>query len=352
MSTVRKIDLAVILLCLGLVVAIGVSAFRTQPRTPTEKRLSLLGTLPAHAPLLATLDLDKLRQSPLGRRLLAAGELPGFGRLDEVCGYDPVLEVRALGLVVPSATDSDAGDFGIAAIGSIGAQRLSTCASTLIQKRGGTPALTHIGSFMTIRDRTRPGGELAVRSGGPLLISSSHYLREMIDASDGRAPSAERDTLHRALRRAIGEDGTLVSSFIVPEGLLAELGGEASKRSLLGQVKAIALRLDLEKDVQLRAVIGCAVAESCRELGATLEQLAKTHARPLLERELGVASAERLRVSVHENQVRASLALGEREALALFGRLFERLRLSGAEPLAPEPSTGRPEPDEIVRPKR
>ena len=96
----------------------------------------------------------------------------------------------------------DSGDFGLIASGKIDEKALITCASKVIEGRGGMPSVTTIGSFRTVRDTSlsEGGGEIAVRDGGPLLLGAGSYLRAMIDTAE-KLGLRNRYQLHRVLKK-------------------------------------------------------------------------------------------------------------------------------------------------------
>ena len=94
-------------------------------------------------------------------------------------------------------------------------------------------------------------------------------------------------------------------------------------------------------------MLGCVPRDACAGLLDSLEQVRQEELLPLLDRELGPHTADRLVLTTKESQVRLSLVLEEREATLLVEGLVERLeRRSSAPTAAPSISA-----DELVRPK-
>src|SRR5437773_541082 len=90
-----------------------------------------LDAIPSGALLLATADLAALRASPVGAPFLHEGrEIPGLGKVRDVCGFDPIDTLTEVALAIPAA--GDAGEFGLSAAGDVDADALVACASKVI----------------------------------------------------------------------------------------------------------------------------------------------------------------------------------------------------------------------------
>src|SRR5262249_50657086 len=162
-------------------VALGAGlAWVARQRRAVDPHGHALDAIPAGALLVAVADLDALRASPVGAPLLREGrEVKGVGKLRDVCGFDPMDALHAVAVAIPAA--GDAGDFGLAASGSIDDEAILACASKVIEARGGKPVITSIGSFRSVHDDAAGGssGEIAARKGGPLILGGGSYLRAM-----------------------------------------------------------------------------------------------------------------------------------------------------------------------------
>jgi hypothetical protein len=344
--------LGVALVAATLVAIGGLVTPAAEPR-----RIGVLGAIPADAALIATLDLPKLRQAGL----VGSAELGALAPIAE-CGFDPARHVERLAVALP-ATSGDEAELGIAAFGSIDAAMLSGCVRSAIQRRGGTPVTSRLGSFETLRDAAhRGGGEIALRDGGPLLHAGGSWLRAMIDAADGRVPSAEGATsaeLHRALRRSVGADAAVVASWTPAAGWLARLGGVDEVRGPAAEIRAAALSIEVGERIRLRAVVGCATPEAAGAIARFLNELDESAGAALIERLIGVALLDALRAKAVEREVRIDLDLGVEQARTL-GRRLAGLPApgpapGGAEPGDPQPAArpAPPVPDEVIpAPKR
>lgn len=328
-----------------LVVGVGVFAFANTPPTRSPRpQLSALDALPADNAFVATVDLVRLRQSTVGAVLTGKGRvLPGVGRLEDVCGFDPTLRIRELAIGVPTLSAEDGSrDFGIVATGDFRADRIAGCVESVIKRRGGSPVETQLGSFVNVRDRRHAGGEVAVRDGGPALLGGGSYLRAMVDAADRQGPSFHRDKLHAALRRSVGGKSTLVASWVLPPNWLEQVSGSRlSRLSPLSKVRAAALSVDFSPRVEARAVVGCAKRNACRQVADFLDDLGRTTLGPLLKRELGSDLAKRVRITTTPHEVQLHLVMTSDEARLLVIRALSRLEAGGtaatANSLAPTP---------------
>ncbi len=256
----------------AVALAIGVM-LRSESDRPQEPAPRAVDAVPAGAGFVLTIDVARLRETELGRSLLSAGrELPGVGRLDAICGFDPSESVREIAIASPSVSP----ELGIVAIGDFSAERIAGCAEAVVRRRGGTPVTTSIDEFTTVRDRGGTAGEIAVRAGGPALLGGGHYLRDMIDASAGKAPSFARDDTHRELRRRLGEDAALLASWQLDEGFLERATGEPDARlSPLAQVRGAAVRVDAASTIVVRAVLSCPTKTACSEVASVLRDASR-----------------------------------------------------------------------------
>ncbi len=351
-TSMRTLHVLTLLVLVGVTVTVFATANRTPPKVE-HPQSSVLDALPADNAFVATVDLTRLRQSPVGAVLAGKGrELPGVGRLDQVCGFDPTLAIRELAIGVPASTgDDESRDFGIVASGDFSAKRIADCATRVIARRGGSAVETRLGSFIDIRDRRHAGGEVAVRDGGPVLLGGGNYLRAMVDAADKQGPSMRRDKLHAALRRSVGEKSTLVATWVLSSDWLEQLSGSTlSRLSPLSKIRAAALAADVSPHVEARAVVGCAEPAACKEVAAVLEDLGRTTVGPLLSRELGMDLARRVHISTEPHEVHLRLSLSADEATRLAERAWARLGTPDA-PAPPAASGapgegGAPPPDE------
>ncbi len=316
MSAVR-LNALVFVVCSALAGAVVWLGMHRPPPTPRPIRASPLSAVPEGAILIATLDARKLLATRLGAALIGGGgELPGLGPIADVCGFDPTLDLERLTFAVPASSNAEREtpiDFGLAGYGRFSSASVAACASTLIQRRSGAPVTTTIGSFAAVRARSGSHGELAVRDGGPVLLAGGHYLREMIDAADGRLPNASSDQRHKALRRSLGDDATLLATCLLPRDWLTRLVEDDDvRRTPLSAIESAALRLDVGTRVEATLALGCPTLTACADLKQSLSGLVESALEERLPR-----AKDRLRIEDASKQIRLTFWLEEAEAIAL-----------------------------------
>lgn len=246
----------------------------------------LLGAVPDGALLLATVDVRALRRTALGERLLGRGRrIGGLGLVSEVCGADPMEGIEQLAVAIPAAGSDTS--FAVFAAGRFDDQALVECATTVIRQRGGRPVLSPMGRFRVLRDASQlePGAELAVAPGGPVVLAHGSYLREAVDAAEGRVPSMLHNRAHEQLRRAVGQ-GAMVATVVLSNDLrrtlVRELALQGSADSPASAVTSAGVSVQLGKTLSGHLVIRCDRPEACRELARLLDE-----ARQLRVAELG-----------------------------------------------------------------
>jgi hypothetical protein len=352
---VSTINLLTLVGCVALAAAGFVLAPGKPARTAVAP-LHPLAAVPAGAAFVVTLDLARLRRHDLGATLAGPGrEIPGLGRLEDLCGFDPTSRIRHLALALPHSPQSVASDggaeFGLAVTGTFEAGRLAECAGAVIARRGGTPVVSRVGTFVSVRDRTgRSKGEIAIREDGLVLLGGGTYLRNMIDAAGGTLPSLRRDERHRALRRGVGADGAVVATWVPPAGWLERwLGTPDSKTTPWAHVRAAALRLDLSSGLGARLMIGCKTPSACQQIAQALDGLRGDVAAPAAGSGPFAAMAKRTRLASTPQEVRVEISLTPDELALLIDAGRAVLGWDRA-PAAVTNSSSAPPPDEVLRP--
>ncbi len=342
--------------------AVAIFALNAKPSAPTPEpnRLRPLEVLPSGAALLVTADMKRLQASALGRQLTASGrELPGIGRLTDLCGDDPTVKIERVALAMPKRPPgASAPQFGIAALGSFDQQQLQRCVSRAIVKRGGNPVPTPIGSFISIRDAEQlAGGEIAIRAGGPVLLSEPGYLRQMIDTVDRRRPTAVGDPLHQALRRGVDVNSAVVATWIIDKAWLVEMvGPRLAEQSTLGLIRGAALSMQVAPTFRLHVLLGAASEDDATELLGFVRGLLKEFALPA-RLALGVDVTTSVNTKLAKSSVDIVLALDSATAASAAERAID-LITNGLPPAADEPiptpapsASGRASAAPMPRPK-
>ena len=274
-----------------------------------------LSLVPPGSAFVLTADVRTLQRGPLGALLAQRlGHVSGAAQLATLCGFDPLTRLDQLALAVPSAAiaaQEHPEDFGIVATGRFSAKEIMHCASAAITARSGEPIHTQLGSFSSVRDRTRTGGEVAARDGGLLLVSGGSYFRELLDAAEGNAPKPEhadaRDAAHAELRRALGP-GPLVATWLLGDGWFDRVaGGQGNERlSPLGKLSAVGARVDAADGGRVSLLLDCTDSAGAGQVSKLLSELRSSlGALPVDPRLLSVAQ----RVAVSQTGARLTLSL-------------------------------------------
>lgn len=331
--TKNALTLAVAAAALGA----GLFALARHKGTP-DLTAHALDAIPPGALVVASADLDALRASPVGAPFLREGrEIPGVGKVRDVCGFDPMDTLHEVALAIPAA--GDVGEFGVVAAGAIDDEAILACAAKVIEARGGKAVISPLGGFRTVRDSELPGGgEIAVRKGGPLLLGAGAYLRAMIDAADGRSASIRSSVAHSQLGKQIDAGGIRVTVVLSPElrrSLVDELESDGAKDSPAASVVAGALGVSLGARVAIHGVIACEQAEACARFAVTLKSLRDERANDYATRLVGFGNVlEQLKIEPAGELIHLRVELASDQAALLADRV---LKLRGVSHPMPKP---------------
>ncbi len=322
-------------------------------KTKSPAFVSSLDAIPDGALLVASADVSVLRKTGVMAPLFSEGrEIAGIGKVRDVCGFDPMESITELGVGIPAAGND--GDFGLVAVGKIDAEALLTCASKVIEARGGKPVVSPIGGFRTVRDSAAlsSDAEIAVRDGGPVLLGAGTYLRAMIDAADGRIPRVSQDILHARLGQDIGSGALRVTVVLTPEQrrtLNEELARGGASGSPAASMIGIGVAISFDARVGLSGIVACEAAKSCEELGKIFDARRASQSEDLLFRVIGAAPIlERMKIGTEGTRISARVDMSADEATGLVERLLVLRQamqrqeavdsLEQKRPVAPQPS--------------
>jgi hypothetical protein len=270
------------------------SALSTSTKAKASRSIHEL-VLPGAA-LIASLDLGTLRRNVWGRAALER-LLPSEAKT-EACARSALGEVERLVLAIPSASSVNADpEFAVLAEGKLQAPAVLECATRVLRARSGEPTLSRQGTFQCLRDK-KGLGELAVRGGGPLILSGGGYFRALLErAEGGPVQNGPREELHLALRRELGS-APLRVTWLLPAGWLEAW-----------------LRGELDDVVALGAVIAAENDASAARIEAFL-RAAQVDFRDSLDAYLGPGASQQINVARSGSRVELSLRLGTRTLAA------------------------------------
>ncbi len=309
---------------LAALTAVIVARARVAPSAPAQPVvIEVTDAIPRGASLLVTVNLAAWHGSELGRSIFGATrEVTPLGEVRRACAGDPMAAVRVVALAVPSRSlatpDADL-ELGLAAAGDLDAGAVADCAAAIVRLHGGDPVRAPIGGFLAVRDRDGASeGEVAVRDGGPVLLSGGRYLRDMIDATEGRVPSMRSEPRHRELRDEVGTDAALVATWLVPTegealtGTITEVPADE-----LDHVRAVAASFRLAPRPHLRVLVWCDAEAPCRDLASSLDARLREASGPVAQAWLGFDPRERARVATDGKRLTLAITLEADEARRL-----------------------------------
>ncbi|HVJ17478.1 MAG TPA: hypothetical protein VM686_18755 [Polyangiaceae bacterium] len=300
--------------------------YRARARELTHQVESPLAIVPPGAALVLSLDVQRLAASPAGEEIVkrAAGLL-GLGSDD--CAASTVRQARSLVLAVDGSAEQlvpEPSELAIIASGPFQAESVVRCAEQAISKKKGQAVRTALGSFLTVRDQRGTSGEVAVRDAGPLVISNGRYLRDILDAADGKQPTPNelaraRDKLHAELRRSFGRGAPVIATITLPKGWLERMLGDADARfSPFSELRSVALRLEPAGDgFVLELLLSHGSVQAAESVEKLVNELLP-EVRPLLEAELGARPVAQLVPRRDGADLRSSVHLTREELEKVF----------------------------------
>lgn len=267
------------------------------------------------AALIATLDLDALRGNLWGRTALE--RLLPLASQGDPCARAALTQVARLTLAIPAeGSTSAAPELAVIAEGPLHARRVLDCATRVLRGRGAAPESGTLGSFQHLRDE-KGRGELAVKDGGPLILSEGRYLRALVERSDAgqvRSQDAHQE-LHRALRRELGPAPLLLTWVLTPGWLERWLEDPEVERSPLSELRALALRGDLGDQLSLSAKLAAGSPTGAQRLEQFL-LATQADFRPVLEAVLGPNQAQKLRTQRDGSRIELRVQIDTRALVA------------------------------------
>jgi hypothetical protein len=294
-----------------LVAALAAAAWivaHTRPRANVEaaRDFDLVSVVPQGPELLVSADVQALGAAA-ARDLLRAsgGALLG---LRELCGFEPLLSLRRVVLALPRGEADKSPDFALIAQTSLEPEPVLRCAEAVIRKRGGNPVRSSLGKFSSVRDQSKPLGEVAIRADGLFVLSGGQYFRDVIDAASGAQhadePAKLRSAVHAGIRRKLGPSQLVVTLLVGPH---LPLPG----------VQALGLGLDVQSEIRLRGFVGCTSATGCVEASSLLERLQQD-----LASDPNLSSLSQIKVEQRDAQLQIAGQLPREQLAPLLAQLL------------------------------
>lgn len=260
------------------------SFFLFRGTSGTARRADVEDAVPKGAFLVATLEVEKLRTSPVIEAVLGTDKNRALGTsaVRDACGFDPIARVRRASISVPE-DESDRGAFGLAATVDVTSDELQRCVARLSADKGARATTRESGSFVVL-DREAPQGgakrppaQIAYGRGGLLLVGQGAWLEAMMKAADGKAESTATDAAHASMRQALArrEEGepfgsplatlTMVLPRVLRDRLRAEMAEEAEANEGAAMMRAVlavssagvVVRTYPDGNLGLRALLVC-----------------------------------------------------------------------------------------------
>ena len=292
---------------------------------PGLRERAPIEAIPNGAFLVVTIDLVKLRASPLAHELSDVREVSDVTR---ECGFDPLSRARAVAIGVPEKPD---GVFGLSIAHDLDRDELSKCAERVMSARSATPRVTERGSWTVVEqegflsEATR--AKIAYRDGAPLLVARGDYLATMQATLDGKKIASDHDALRRVAIAHAGNDVLFVATALLPKSVRDKLKDElateadatsASKKETMNGILAVtsvALSIASHGDsLDVFAELGCESADACTTVAAFLERKRKSLAAEPAARLIGLAGIlDALRIDAHGTVIDASVTAPEAE---------------------------------------
>jgi hypothetical protein len=318
-----------------------------------------IDAIPAGSYFVAQLDMDALRASPLYAALEKERTLAPIADLALACGFDPMTRVQELDFAIPEG--GEPGDFGLAASATLTQDELVRCATNVAAEHGDTRTVQQVGPFYLTADAK--GHALAAKDGGPILVGRAPWVRSMVDAALGRAPSLRASKEHMALRDALTQASQarplFLATVLLPrdlrERLKKEMVAEANDPranvamgAVLGvNAAGVSVRLGPGGLLDARAELRCETDAACADVAKLILTKRLAWSQDLALRIVGVGPLiDALEVDAHGTSVAATTRVQVSDVTAALERL-SKFRDKGIKRPAPSPST-RP-PDEVLR---
>ncbi len=301
-----------------LIAVLAASAIGAILLAPSLRERQAIEAIPKGAFLVVTVDLVKLRASPLAHEL---GSVREVSAVTEECGFDPLARAKTIAIGVPEKPD---GVFGLSITHDLGHDELSKCAERVMSARSAVPSVTLRGSWTVVQqegilsEATR--AKIAFRDGAPLLVARGDYLATMQQTLDGPKPGpSEHDALRKIAEAHGGAQAMLIATALLPKSVrdkikneLAAEGDTESQKNTMNAILAVnAFALSIASrdasSLDVFAELECENAGACSTVADFLERKRKALAQDSGARFIGLAGIlDGVKFDSHETALDAS----------------------------------------------
>lgn len=332
--TTRRRNL-LILAAVLVFAAAGVLVF-----APAARQQSAIEAIPDGAFLLVTVDLVRLRDSPLAKEMTSLREVSD---ISHECGFDPLARTQSVAIGVPEKPD---GVFGVAMTTDIPESDLVRCAQSVMAARSATPRITKRGSWTELEQEgiltEASRAKIAQRAGAPLLVARGDYLATMQAALDGKTTpnNAAHDALRKEVQARTHGEAFFVATAILPQSVRNKLKDEApgaehaATMAAILSVSAVSFAATTHGEtLDLVAEVHCETDAACTTVRDFIDHKRKEIASEPAARFMGIGAVlSALTLETRGDVLDLSLSAAQAESqerLASCGaRLFRRVRRS------------------------
>ena len=344
----------------------------------TAGALRPVDAVPRDAFLVATVNLAELRRSPIYDVLLG-NESPtglkkaellstralGIAKLEEACGFDPLMRVDDLAVAVPE--EGDRGELGVSARVNLTPEELSRCASTLAGQHGAAkPETRSISGF----DVVEAAGDEAARprlgyGHGLLVVGRGAWFDAMLAAADGKAEGVKDAAGHATLRAALTSGEGWHTPTVLVTALLPRSLRDRIKREMGGAIDApggvimagvlgvssvgLALRAN-DQTVDAAVELVCDAGDACASVEKLIGKKRLEWSKELMLRMVGLGPLlDSIDVKRTGPRVRVTASAGANSLASTLDRVLRYRARPGGREETPAAAPGLPRrPDEAI----
>jgi hypothetical protein len=279
---------------LGVMAAVAVSTTSCSScnRSSTGSR-EALALLPRETAVLVNLNIPRLRDTALWRKLLDARDRSPESKkrvadFTQATGLDPFTQIDSLVAGFPAPAGGGGGDFGVVVRGTFDSAKLVAWAQGESSKRGQEVVIEDYQGTKLYHERDG-ANIVAFLDAHTMILASRDWARRMLDLAAGRAPenskgSAKDNAELTGLMRKVRTGDALWLVGVVSDTARAQLGSLQGLQGLKS-LKTIYGSLDFATGLRLELALDFPAEAEAQGLSGQLQQQlaeAKTNARTAL----------------------------------------------------------------------